>query len=81
MKLNSGRYTLQLVVRGVLSLLSATATALISTQYQMSGYTPVMSKVKGASQVRQITCSMARFLLMKLLTAAGLPTKKVTTKL
>ena len=79
MKLNSDRYTLQLVVRGVLSLLLATATALMSTQYKMSGSTPVMSKVKGASQVRQITCSKARFLLMKLLTAAGVPTRKVTT--
>ena len=79
MKLNSGRYTLQLVAREVLSLLLATATALMSTQYKMSGSTPVMSKVKGASQVMQITFSKARFLLMNLLTAAGLPTRKVTT--
>jgi len=80
-KLNFVMYTLQLVVRGVLLVLLATAIALMSTQYQMSGSTPVMSKVKGASQVRQITCSKARFVLERLLTAASIPAKSLLVTL
>jgi len=74
-KLNFVMYTLQLVVRGELSLLSATSTTLMLTQYETSGSTPVMSRVKGASQLRQIT--LVRFALVRLLTAAGLPEKKI----
>jgi len=75
-KLNSGMYTLQTVVRGKLSVSSLTLTRM-STQYEMSGSTAAMSKVGGASQVRRITFSMARFLLVRLLRAAGVPTKDV----
>jgi len=65
---------LQLLVRGEVSLLSTTAPTQILTQYEMSGSTPVMSKVKGAFQVRQMTS--VRFALVRLLTAAGLPDKE-----
>jgi len=74
-KLNFVMHTLQLVVRGELSLLSATSTTLMLTQYEMSGSTPVMSRVKGASQLRQIT--LVRFALVRLLTAAGLPEREM----
>jgi len=62
-KLNFGIY----LVRGEVSLLSTTAPTLILTQYEMSESTPVMSKVKGAFQVRQMTS--VRFALVRLLTA------------
>ena len=72
MKLNFVMYTLQLVVRGELSL--SLVIKWMSTQYETSGSTPVMSSVKGASQLRQIT--LVRFALVRLLTAASLPGKK-----
>ena len=68
-------YTLQTVVRGKLSL--SLMLTRMSTQYEMSGSTAAMSKVGGASQVRRITCSTARFVLVRLLRAAGVPTKDV----
>ena len=46
----------------------------MSTQYNMSGSTPVMSNVKGVSQVRQIMS--VKLALVRLLTAAGLPDRK-----
>ena len=61
------------MVMGVLSVISAIGVALISTRYEMSGSTPVMSKVGGAFHVRRIT--LVRFALVRLLTAAGLPEK------
>jgi len=47
---NSGSYTLQLVVNGVLPAV----TLKTSTQYQRSRSTPVMSREKGGVQVRRM---------------------------
>ena len=50
MNSNSGSYTLQLVVNGVLPAV----TLKTSTQYQRSGSTPVISREKGGVQVRRM---------------------------
>lgn len=50
MNSNSGSYTLQLVVNGVLPVV----TFKTSTQYQRSGSTPVISREKEGIQVRRM---------------------------